>query len=164
MHSEKKNLTFRAVREEDIPIICNFPQTAEELFFMFPKATFPLTEDQLRKSIESRFDAHVVVYENEVVAFANFYERVDDAYCFIGNIIVDSSKRGLGIGRYLLDNMSELAIQKYNIKELRLVCFNINTNALLFYTNYGFIPYELKPRVNYNGEKIVSIYMKYPIR
>lgn len=161
MQSKENNLSFRQVREEDIPIICNFPQTTEELFFMFPKATFPLTEDQLQKSIESRFDAHVVLYENEVAAFASFYERADDAYCYIGNIVVNPSKRGLGIGRYLLNQMNELAIQKYNIKELRLVCFNTNTNALLFYTKYGFIPYELKPRVNYNGDNIVSIYMKY---
>ena len=154
------HLSFRPVASTDISILCKLPQNAEELFYMYPKAHFPLTPDQLTKSIETRFDSSVVCYDNQPAAFANFYEMIEDHYCSIGNVIVDPSKRGMGIGKYLFDQMMELSIQKYNIKEMRLSCFNTNTNALLFYTNYGFIPYEIQSRENHLGEKIASIHMK----
>ena len=152
-------LTFRPIQIEDIPRICEFPQTAEELFFMFPKASYPLTIEQLEKSIETRFDSSVVCYENQPAAFANIYELVINHYCCIGNVIADPLKRGLGIGRFLLDQLINVAIQKYNVKEIRLVCFTTNTQALLFYTKYGFKPVEIKPRENLNGEQIAAIYM-----
>ena len=40
-------LAHREVRPDDVPTICAFPQSAEELYFLFPKATFPLTPAQL---------------------------------------------------------------------------------------------------------------------
>ncbi|NYS39579.1 GNAT family N-acetyltransferase, partial [Pseudomonas syringae pv. actinidiae] len=33
----------RPLEEKDIPIICELPQNADELFYMFPRATWPLT-------------------------------------------------------------------------------------------------------------------------
>ena len=160
MHTNQSKLSFRPVQNKDIPQICRFPQTAEELFFMFPKASFPLSEEQLTNSINSRFDSSVVCFENRPVAFANIYELIKGQYCCIGNVIVDPTTRGQGIGKYLLDQMIELAIQKYGVTEIRLVCFTTNIHALLFYTKVGFVPYEIKPRENFNGEQIASIYMK----
>ncbi len=40
-------LTHRPVGEKDIPLICGFPQSEDELFFLFPKAAFPLAPSQL---------------------------------------------------------------------------------------------------------------------
>ncbi len=37
------HLTHRTVEPNDIPIICSFPQEPDELFYMFPKASYPLT-------------------------------------------------------------------------------------------------------------------------
>ena len=160
MKANQNKLTFRPVTTEDIPQICVFPQTAEELFFLFPKASYPLTVEQLEKSINSRFDPSVICYENQTVAFANIYDVVKDQYCFIGNVIVDPSKRGLGIGKYLLDHMINIAFHNHNIKEVRLVCFATNINALLFYTKYGFKPYEIKPRETLDGKQTAAVYMK----
>lgn len=33
------HLTLRPVQPDDIPAICSFPQSPDELFYMFPKAT-----------------------------------------------------------------------------------------------------------------------------
>lgn len=44
-------LKVRAIAEADIAAICSFAKTAEELYFFFPKATFPLTPDQLSVAI-----------------------------------------------------------------------------------------------------------------
>jgi len=35
-------LQHRPVEETDRPLICSFPQTEDELFFLFPKAVYPL--------------------------------------------------------------------------------------------------------------------------
>lgn len=37
------HLTHRPVRPDDIPGICSFPQSPAELFYMFPKASYPLS-------------------------------------------------------------------------------------------------------------------------
>jgi hypothetical protein len=36
-------LTHRPIEEKDIPVVCGFPQSEDELFFMFPKASYPLS-------------------------------------------------------------------------------------------------------------------------
>jgi|GEM_PF-2603287 len=40
---------------EDLPQICKFPQNPMELYFMYPKATFPLTYDQLKINFNNRW-------------------------------------------------------------------------------------------------------------
>src|SRR5690606_40767828 len=49
------------------------PETREELFCCFPRASFPLSETDLRQCIEMRSDSTVVEFAGRVVAFANFY-------------------------------------------------------------------------------------------
>ncbi len=39
------NFSHRPVTADDVNTLCSFPQGEQELFFMFPKANFPLTED-----------------------------------------------------------------------------------------------------------------------
>ncbi len=56
-------LTHRPVQKEDVYFLCQFPQSAEELFFLFPKATYPLTPEQLQDAIDQRFDSTVVLWE-----------------------------------------------------------------------------------------------------
>ena len=82
------SLTHRPVAEKDIQIICGFPQSADELFFLFPKATFPLTALQLQDAIAQRSDSTVVEIGGEIVAFANFYRWETGGCCSIGNVIV----------------------------------------------------------------------------
>ena len=53
-------LQHRPVKADDIKTICSFPLNAQELFYMFPKAQYPLTEAQLSKAITQRFDSTVV--------------------------------------------------------------------------------------------------------
>jgi len=47
----------RGVREDDIPEICKFPKTREELFYCFQKAAFQMLEDKVRQGIEKRSDS-----------------------------------------------------------------------------------------------------------
>ncbi|MHB8179647.1 MAG: GNAT family N-acetyltransferase [Acidithiobacillus ferrivorans] len=98
-------LTHRPVDEKDIQIICGFPQSEDELFFLFPKAEFPLSSSQLRDAIAQRSDSTVVELGGEVIAFANFYRWESGGRCSIGNVIVSPAARGRGVGRYLIEQM-----------------------------------------------------------
>jgi hypothetical protein len=96
------HFSARLVQQTDLPLICTFPQTEKELFFMFPRAKFPLTIDQLSRSIAERFDSTVIILEDRPVGFANFYQCTPDLYCAIGNVVVDPKFRGVGAGRFLV--------------------------------------------------------------
>ena len=133
----------REIVPEDLTIICNFPQDENELFFMYPKAIFPLTIDQIKSSIDSRFDSTVILYEETIIGFANFYEVIKEQYCSIGNVIVNPIYRGKGVGTFLINIMEKKAINKYKVKEMHISCFNQNVTGLLLYYKLGYVPYEI---------------------
>ena len=125
---ETNYLSHRTVEVSDLKRICQLPKDEEELFFMFPKAEYPLTERQLEFAINSRFDSTVILFNNIIVGFANFYEVKKSQYTSIGNVVIDANYRNLGIGKYLIHTMEQIAIEKYGVSRLYLSCFNTNTN------------------------------------
>lgn len=155
-------LTYRPVAEKDIAAICGFPQSEEELFFMFPKAKFPLTPSQLRETIAERSDSTVVELDGEVVAFANFYRWAAGGCCSIGNVIVCPAARGRGIGRYLIEQMVALAFSKHRVAEVTISCFNRNIAGLLLYPKLGFQPYAVEERKDKKGNRVALINMRLP--
>ena len=48
-------LDHRPVEPADPPLLCTFPHSAEELFFLFPTATDPLTVAPLATAIARRY-------------------------------------------------------------------------------------------------------------
>ncbi|HOM30266.1 MAG TPA: GNAT family N-acetyltransferase [Deltaproteobacteria bacterium] len=152
-------LTHRPVNEKDIPIVCGFPQSEEELFFLFPKATYPLTPAQLKDAIEQRSDSTIVEVDGVVAGFANFYKWELGGRCSIGNVIVSPSSRGQGVGRYLIECMIELAISKHQAKEVSISCFHKNVIGLLLYSKLGFKPFEVEERRDNYGNRVALIHM-----
>lgn len=153
-------LSYRTVEVSDLKKICQLPKNEEELFFMFPKAEYPLTENQLKSAINSRFDSTVILFDNITVGFANFYEVKKDKYCSIGNVVIDAKYRNLGIGEFLIQIMERIAIEKYSVSELHLSCFNTNTKGILLYSKLGYIPYETEKWLNPQNESFALIKMK----
>ena len=153
------SLTHRPVAEKDIELICSFAQSEDELFFLFPKAEFPLLPSQLRKAIAQRADSTVVEREGKVLAFANFYRWETGKFCSIGNVIVSPSARGQGVGRYLIQTMIGLAFTKHRATEVNVSCFNQNLAGLLFYHKLGFRPYAIEERQNRKGDRVALIHM-----
>lgn len=149
----------RQVRESDIPKICLLPESAEELFYFFPKAAFPLSEEEVNRSIAERSDSTVIELNGRVVAFANFY-RWGLERCSIGNVVVASSVRGEGVASYLIKHMTKLAFEKHKAQEVTVSCFNQNIGGLLLYKRLGFRPYDLEERIDNNGKRVVLIHMK----
>ena len=108
---EKEKLTYRDFTFDDLETVCKLPRNKQELFFMFPKADFPLTINQLKNTIKDRFDSTVVLFNNEVVGFANFYEVRESQYCAIGNVIVSPCFRNRGVGTFLINAMEDIGCQ-----------------------------------------------------
>lgn len=156
------SLSHRPFSTVDIPVICSFPQSEEESFFFFPKATFPLLPTQLQEAIAQRADATVVERCGEVVAFANFYRWQVGGSCAIGNVIVAPSTRGYGVGRYLVEQMIRLAFAKYQAAEVTVSCFNHNTAGLLLYPKLGFQPYAVEERQDKHGKRVALVHMRLP--
>ena len=156
------SLTHRSVIEKDIEVICRFPQSEDELFFLFPKAEFPLAVAQLQDAIAQRSDSTVVELGSEVVAFANFYRREAGGHCSIGNVIVSPAVRRRGVGRYLVEQMIDLAFSKHQATEVRVSCFNQNVAGLLLYPQLGFRPYAVEERKDKRGNRVALIHMRLP--
>ena len=150
----------RAVEADDLPHICQFPQHADELFYIYPKATYPLTCDQLAKAIASRQQATVLLTNQEVIGFANFYHWEYGGGCKIGNFIIKAEYRGQGAGSFLLKHMMELARAHYDATHVEISCFNPNTHGLLFYTQHGFEPFHIEPRCTPSGKAIALIHLR----
>lgn len=138
------DLSSRSVEKEDFEHISKFPQNDMELFFMFPKADFPLTVTQLENAVNNRYDSTVVLKDKIVVGFANFYEVTINEHCSIGNVIINPDFRGIGIGSYLIKTMESIAVTKYNVKEIHISCFNKNVDGLLLYSKLGYKPYDIE--------------------
>lgn len=155
-------LTHRPAVDKDIRLICGFPQSEDELFFMFPKAQFPLASPQLQEAFAQRSDSTVVELDGEVVAFANFYRWKVGGCCSIGNVIVSQAVRGFGVGRYLIEQMVSLAFSKYQATEVTVSCFNQNVAGLLLYPKLGFQPYAVEERKNKKGNRVALIHMRLP--
>lgn len=153
-------LSHRHVRPDDVPRICTFPQSAEELYYLFPKATHPLTPDQLQRAIDARFDSTVVLADGEVCGFANFYVREVGGTCAIGNVVVAPGARGKGVGKYLIETMATTALRKHAAREVRISCFNGNVAGLLLYAKLGFVPYAVERRVDPAGARVALIHLR----
>ena len=150
----------RPVQPQDLLRICSFVQSAEELFFLFPRACHPLTPTQLQQAIDSRSDSTVLLLDDQVVAFANFYRAARQDLCAIGNVVVDPAQRGRGIGRKLIATMLDLAWQRYQAREVHIGCFNHNTAGLLLYPQLGFQPFAIEQRQDWRGERVALIHMR----
>ncbi|GLO13624.1 GNAT family N-acetyltransferase [Pseudomonas putida] len=154
------HLAHRPVRPDDIPVICNFPQSPDELFYMFPKATYPLTPAQLSDAVAQRSGSTVVEGNGAILALANFYKAEHDGVCALGNVVVAPNARGLGVARYLVTTMIALARQQYAAREVWVSCFNHNTAGLLLYPQLGFVPFGIEERQGWDGTRVALVQMK----
>lgn len=152
--------SFRNIEKTDFSEVCKLPQTEEELFFMFPKANFPLTQEQLVENLKTRFNPTVFLDDNVIIGFANFYEMKENESCWIGNLILQADYRRKGIGRLIVQTMEEQAKLNYNMREINIACFNNNLSALRMYHRLGYTPFEMEERSGRNDTCHVLIKMK----
>ena len=155
----KKELTHRPLQEKDLESICTFPRSEEELFYMFPKARYPLTVEQLLDVAKNRHDPSVVLVNEVVAGYGNFIEVKEGERCVIGNLVVKPSERGKGVASYLINAFVDIAFQRYAVNYVRISCFSDNTAGLLLYYKLGFRPVDMEERKGPDGKRVALVHM-----
>jgi ribosomal protein S18 acetylase RimI-like enzyme len=153
------NLTHRKFKEDDAKVIANFPKSEEELFYMFPKANYPLTIDTITNQSKKRFYPTTVLMNSKIVGYGNFIEAIQNDFCSIGNIIINPNYRNTGIASYLINQLTSIAFDKFNVKYIKISCFSTNTPALLLYNKLGFMPKNMIEKISISNNKVLLINM-----
>jgi ribosomal protein S18 acetylase RimI-like enzyme len=151
-------LTYRPLEDRDAVTICGFVQSAEELFFAFPKATFPLTPDALIAGARQRFSPTVVLQDDAVVGYANFINvKEDRGGCTLGNLMVHPDHRRAGVATFLVKKMMHIAFETYCARFIRAACFSHNQAAYQMYHRLGFKPGEMEQRVTSDSTPVLLV-------
>lgn len=101
----------------------------------------------------------VLLAEGEVAGFASFYRHRKGRYVFIGNVVIDRSHRGRGLGRRIVVHLATLAFQEYDLPMVRISVHSRNASALLLYGSLGFKPYALEARKDFRGERVALLHL-----
>ena len=137
-------LSHRPTVDSDILQICRFAENRQSLFFFFPNAVFPVTPKQLQVNVKSRFGSTTILYKEDIIGFGNLYNHPDSGLCYLGNLLVNPSKRGKGVGRYLVKVLLNKGFENPIVDTMHLCCFNENIRGLKLYHSFGFQPFSME--------------------
>ncbi|AOE87628.1 GNAT family N-acetyltransferase [Pseudomonas sp. TCU-HL1] len=157
------HLQHRPASAEDLHEVVRFPQDADELFFAYPKASWPLTVGQLAAAMAERRGSTVALLDGKVAGFANFYQWQHGDSCALGNMMVAPWARGQGVARYLIEAMEHQARTQYKAKVMKVSCFNANAGGLLLYTHLGYQPRAIVERQAQDGRRVALVQMDKPL-
>ncbi|MDP3976984.1 MAG: GNAT family N-acetyltransferase [Pseudomonas sp.] len=150
-------LTHRPAGAADLGAIVEFPQNADELFFCYPKAVWPLDVEQLAAAMAERRDSTVALLDGRVAGFANFYQWQHGDFCALGNLMIASWARGQGVAHYLVAVMEQLAHDHYKARRMQVSCFNTNSAGLLLYPKLGYRLSGLVERRDPQNQRVALI-------
>lgn len=139
-------LSHRAATADDLDEVVRFVRNADELFFAFPRAHWPLNREQLAAAYAERQGSTLALLDTRAGGFANFYQCVPGEYCALGNLMIAPWARCQGLAQYLIGVMEQQALHKFQARELKVSCFNHNTAGLLLYTRLGYELHSLVER------------------
>ena len=152
-----RSLSHRPATADDLPEVVAFPQSAEELFFCYPKVAWPLDVEQLAAAMAERRDSTVALLNGRVAGFANFYQWQQGDSCALGNLMIAPWARGQGVARYLVTTMEQLAREQHQATRMRVSCFNANSAGLLLYPALGYALSGLVERRDPHGARVALL-------
>jgi len=150
-----QQLSHRPPRDADLDQVVRFVGNADELFFAFPRAHWPLTREQLAAACAERRGSTLALLDGQPAGFANFYQSVAGEYCALGNLMIAPWARGQGVASYLVGVMEQLARRDFDARELKASCFNDNSAGMLLYARLGYRLVGLEERQR--GEQRVAL-------
>lgn len=150
----------RPATEEDYPVICSFTNNEQEQFYFSPSSRFPLTVGHIKEKMQHRLSPTVVLDDNHIVGFGNFYDHELGQRAFIGNVVVRKQNRRQGVATYLINKMLHMGFQQHDFREVHISCFTENTAGIILYHKLGFEPYAIEPRRTRSGKTVVLIHLK----
>ena len=150
-------LSHRPAHDDDLSAVLGFVHNAEELFFAFPRASWPLTRAQLSEACATRQGSTLALLDGRPAGFANFYQTQPGEFCALGNLMIAPWARGQGVAQYLIGVMERLAARDFQARELHASCFNQNAAGLLLYARLGYALSGLVERQNKQGERVALV-------
>jgi len=96
------------------------------------------SQQALKKQVDEGIQFLVVRSDDEIVAFAGY--SANDELIKIHKLYISTQQQGKGIGRKIINHISELAITQH----IYLLELNVNRNnpALYFYQKLGFVIHQ----------------------
>lgn len=127
---------------------------AEAINALSRQLGYPLSIEQTLKNINSVLQsrdhtAFVAEFENKVVGWIGAAQAIMIEvmpHCEINGLVIDEHRRGMGIGKLLIEKVKHWAKDKGNDK-IGLHCNVKRTEAHLFYQHMGFT--EIKQQKNF---------------
>lgn len=127
---------------------------AEAINALSRQLGYPLSIEQTLQNINSVLQskdhtAFVAEFENKVVGWIGAAQAIMIEvmpHCEINGLVIDEHRRGMGIGKLLIDKVKHWAMDKGNDK-IGLHCNVKRTEAHLFYQHMGFT--EIKQQKNF---------------
>lgn len=156
-------LGHRPASGDDLAEVVGFVRSADELFFAFPRAHWPLTRAQLDEACASRQGSTVALLDGRLAGFANFYQSQPGEYCALGNLMIAPWARGQGVARYLVGIMEQLARRDFQARELQAACFNENAAGLLLYARLGYQLRGVIERQRGNNRRVALLQFAKPL-
>jgi ribosomal protein S18 acetylase RimI-like enzyme len=101
-----------------------------------------------------------MLHRGTVVGYGNFYNLREGRSVFIGNIVIDRSLRGNGLGKQLVNYLIGRAFHAYDLPSVKLHVYNRNLPALLLYSALGFQPYAMKVERDYEGDPVMLLSLR----
>lgn len=130
---------LRPASESDAGQIVGLLASAQDLRQVSPDEDYPLDERTVRHWIRERAAGHVLIERGKVVAYAELVQ--DSAVAgrrWIGHMMVDPHRRGLGLGQRLVHGLLEIAKDDERVREVAISAFIDNPRALQCYRACGF--------------------------
>lgn len=136
-----KSLEIRTMRSADLPQV---------MLIELSTFTMPWTESTFRGLLRRRdSDLFVADIKGEIAGYAVFWAVMDQGE--LGNVAVDESHRGRGIGTKLIQAVLDRAGER-GVREIFLEVRKSNTKAQELYKTFGFS--EVGRRKNYYLEPL----------
>jgi GNAT superfamily N-acetyltransferase len=152
-------LALRRAEERDAAAIAGLLATPQDLRQVSPEEEFPLDAATVRHWIRERGAGFVLEDRGGVVAYA---ELVPDAAVrgrvWVGHMMVDPHRRGLGLGQRLVRGLLEVAGQR-RAREVAISAFVDNPRALRCYRSCGFVD---RGRVRVGARDLLELRYRVP--
>ncbi|MGE6352643.1 GNAT family N-acetyltransferase [Flavobacterium sp. NPDC079362] len=127
---------------KDYSQLINSIKDARELMqFAGPEFTFPLTEEQIERSLsdKNRIAFRVVNVSNDST-IGHCQICFKDKFANLGRILImDELLRGKGIGKQILTLLLEFILENSKQRNVELNVFDFNTSAIKCYEKIGFV-------------------------
>lgn len=151
---------LRLANSDDFGPVCDLFHNKEELFLVYPEGKYPLTIKQMQALIKRRLEPTVLLCDGRIAGFGALYGLRPEKSVFIGNIVIDQSIRGKGLGKTIVSHLMDVAFRKYELPVVRISVYSHNVGALLLYGKLGFKPYAVQEKTDQDGERVALLHLR----